>query len=345
MRKLPSIAATLALLMSLPAAAQEGEGVPLQMDFTTALIVGKGKPCLRLTAQDSIKKLKVLISRDGKTKKFSAARMASGASRSFCWKEKAGIYTYTLQMSCLYNGKQRSSTTELELSYLPPLKMVMNKDHIDMEKRTLSLQINHPADKVELVIKGKGGKVLLETEEGFGGAKPGSTLTINWDDVEGDVVRMDIKVYDTDGSWVGMAVTPWAINIPHEEVEFETDKWGIRDTEAPKLDEAIKQIHKAIKEHASDFTVTLYVGGFTDTVGGAGHNRTLSTNRAMAIAKYFRKKGVRIPIRYRGFGEEALAVPTGDNKDEPRNRRALYMLANQAPVIARIGWGGWKTIK
>ena len=345
MRMLPIFATTAVLLLTVPASAQEGEGVPLEMDFKTSLVVGKEKPCLKLTAQDSVKDLKVVILREGKVKKFSAKRMASGASRTFCWKEKAGIYQYTLEMKCKYNGKPRSSSTELELSYLPPLKMLMNKDHVDMEKRTLRLQINHPADKVELVIKGKGGKVLLETEEGFGGAKPGSTLTVNWDEVEGDITRMDIKVYDTDGSWVGMAVTPWAINIPHEEVEFESDKWGIRDTEAPKLDAAIKQIHKAIKEHASDFTVTLYVGGFTDTVGGAGHNRTLSTNRAMAIASYFRKKGVRIPIRYRGFGEDALAVPTPDNKDEPRNRRALYMLANQAPVIARVGWGGWKAVR
>jgi len=142
-----------------------------------------------------------------------------------------------------------------------------------------------------------------------------------------------------------MAVTPWIITIPHEDVEFETDKWAIRDTEAPKLDAAIKQLHKALKDTPSDFTVTCYVSGHTDTVGGKAHNRTLSTNRAMAIARYFRKKGVKIPIMYRGYGEEALSVRTADNVDEPKNRRALYMLGNQPPVIARVSWGGWKAVR
>ena len=43
---------------------------------------------------------------------------------------------------------------------------------------------------------------------------------------------------------------------------------------------------------------------------------------------------------------EVLAVPTRDNQDEPRNRRALYVLASQPPVIAKgITWGAWKPIR
>ena len=33
-----------------------------------------------------------------------------------------------------------------------------------------------------------------------------------------------------------------------------------------------------------------------------------------------------------GFGESRLAVPTADNVDEARNRRAQYILAAQTPV-------------
>ncbi len=187
------------LILWSPVAHAQEEGVPLNMDFNGRLVAGKDRPCLRLTAQGAIRKLKVVISRDGMRKKFGARRMAGGSSKRFCWKEKPGIYQYNLEMSCILSGKKRSSSTELALSYLPPLKMLLSKERINLEERSLTFQINHPADKVELVIRGKGGKVLLETGESYDGAAPGSQLSLSWDKVEGEIVRMDVKAYDTDG--------------------------------------------------------------------------------------------------------------------------------------------------
>lgn len=69
----------------------------------------------------------------------------------------------------------------------------------------------------------------------------------------------------------------------------------------------------------------------TDTVGPAASNRTLSLNRARSIGAWFRKRGVRIPVMYEGFGEEALLVGTGDEVDEPKNRRAMYIISIDPP--------------
>lgn len=66
------------------------------------------------------------------------------------------------------------------------------------------------------------------------------------------------------------------------------------------------------------------VFGFTDTTGSPATNQRLSEQRAQAVADYLTARGVaRSRVETRGFGEDRayLRVPTGDNVDEPRNRR------------------------
>jgi outer membrane protein OmpA-like peptidoglycan-associated protein len=107
-----------------------------------------------------------------------------------------------------------------------------------------------------------------------------------------------------------------------------------RQDEQAKLDESISKALDAIRKFGKFADVTLFVAGHTDTVGPTGSNRTLSLNRARSIAAYFRKKGVTIPIRYEGFGEAALAVGTDDEVDDPRNRRAQYIIAIETPRLS-----------
>jgi outer membrane protein OmpA-like peptidoglycan-associated protein len=84
-------------------------------------------------------------------------------------------------------------------------------------------------------------------------------------------------------------------------------------------------------------TITLYVVAHTDTVGTAEYNLDLSMRRAQSLARWFRSHGVSIPIAYTGVGEGALAVKTADEVDEPRNRRADYMLGVEAPRFKSSG--------
>ena len=75
-------------------------------------------------------------------------------------------------------------------------------------------------------------------------------------------------------------------------------------------------------ELVADTNKRLLVWGFTDTVGSAQYNMGLSDRRAAAVAQYFESKGVDASrLTTQGFGETQLAVPTGDNVPEPRNRR------------------------
>jgi outer membrane protein OmpA-like peptidoglycan-associated protein len=66
----------------------------------------------------------------------------------------------------------------------------------------------------------------------------------------------------------------------------------------------------------------LQVNGYTDTSGSPEHNLQLSQARANAIAKALTDDGVDMHrVLARGFGEKGLKVPTGNNANEPRNRR------------------------
>ena len=66
------------------------------------------------------------------------------------------------------------------------------------------------------------------------------------------------------------------------------------------------------------------VYGFTDTTGSNALNQQLSLRRAQAVADYLAARGVsRSRMATQGFGEqyEYLRVKTGDNVNEPANRR------------------------
>lgn len=66
------------------------------------------------------------------------------------------------------------------------------------------------------------------------------------------------------------------------------------------------------------------VYGFTDTTGSPTTNQALSDRRAQAGADYLAAKGVaRARMATKGFGEQYdyLRVKTGDNVNEPLNRR------------------------
>lgn len=88
------------------------------------------------------------------------------------------------------------------------------------------------------------------------------------------------------------------------------------------------------------------VYGFTDTTGSPATNQRLSEMRAQAVADYLVARGVaRARIATKGFGEgyDTLRVKTGDNVNEPLNRRVEIKIVpvSQADVsAARSGTGG-----
>ena len=85
------------------------------------------------------------------------------------------------------------------------------------------------------------------------------------------------------------------------------------------------------------------VYGFTDTTGSPATNQRLSEQRAQAVADYLAARGVaRARIATQGFGEQYdyLRVKTGDNVNEPLNRRVeikITPISQEDVQAARTG--------
>ena len=229
------------------------------------------------------------------------------------------------------------------------LKVQVDKTKVDMKAHRLEVKMSRPAGKVKIKVYDESNAVLAEDEQDFSGRAGGTPLIVTWNpSSDAPVGKIELRAYDAQGNWVGVEIAPWFVNIPHDDVNFRTDSSDIDAPEAPKLEAAFAKIQEALNKDAAagrmHAGITLYIAGHTDTVGSGAHNFKLSQDRARSISAWFRKRGVKIPISYEGFGETTPVVKTADNIDEVRNRRADYVLSDGAPTLSSSFHASWKRI-
>ncbi len=215
----------------------------------------------------------------------------------------------------------------------PKLALTVDRAKVDLEKHKLEVKLTRAACKVELKVVGESGKILAEEAQAFSGAAAGTTLSVGWSPASPEpVMRIEVWGHDTDGSFIGVALSPWSVALAHEEVNFETDSDAIRPSEAPKLEASLGEITK-ILDKVQDKKPSLFIKGHTDTVGPPEHNLDLSRRRARSIATWLRGHGLKIPVAYEGFGEFTPLVKTPDETPEARNRRIDYFLSFDPPAL------------
>jgi len=229
------------------------------------------------------------------------------------------------------------------------LKVMVDKTKVDMKNHRLEVKMSRPAGKVKMTVYDESNALLAADEQDFTGRGGGTPLIVTWaPSSDAAVGKIELRAYDAQGNWVGVEIAPWFVNIPHDDVNFRTDSADIDAPEAPKLEAAFTQIEEALNKDAAagrmHAGITLYIAGHTDTVGSSTHNFKLSQDRARSISAWFRKRGVKIPISYEGFGETTPVVKTADNIDEVRNRRADYVLSDGAPTLSSSFHASWKRI-
>lgn len=229
------------------------------------------------------------------------------------------------------------------------LKVSVDKTKVDMKAHRLEVKMSRPAGKVKIVVYSDSNAVLADEEQDFSGRPGGTPLIVTWNpSSDAPVGKIEVRAYDAQGNWVGVEIAPWFVNIPHDDVNFRTDSSDIDAPEVPKVESAFAKIEEALAKDAAagrmHAGITLYIAGHTDTVGSSTHNFKLSQDRARSIAAWFRKRGVKIPISYEGFGETSLAVKTADNIDEVKNRRADYILSDGPPTLSSSFRPSWKRI-
>jgi outer membrane protein OmpA-like peptidoglycan-associated protein len=226
-------------------------------------------------------------------------------------------------------------------------RVEVDKSHA-LDEHRMGIKMSRPPGKVRLTVLTEEGQIIADEEKDFTGRSPGESLIMRWEQSkEQPIGEIHLHMEDSEEHYIEQQYSAWYVPIPHEEVNFRTDSAEIDAPEVPKLDGAYAKIVEVLaKDKARDHkNLTLYIAGHTDTVGNASYNLKLSQARAQSIARWFRQKGVRIPIAFEGFGETALRVSTPDQTDEPRNRRADYILADDPPPLQGVSFKpAWKRV-
>jgi len=340
------LASALVLSLTVPAA-QASDNLGLGIRSVTA---GKKLPAILLQPAAPVKSV-VIVLTDTKTKKtvkLKAKRLKTGQRKELLIKHKPGQHSWQAAGTVIWgDGSKETFKTTFTTTRVGKLLVNITSEDVDMDTRLLQFRATNPVKKAALKVVGEGGKVFGESEEDYEDTAPGQTLKFDWSSVEakGDILYMDLKVWDVANFWVTIRITPFTIEIPHDDVEFASGSSAIRKSEAPKLQNTMKHINEALAKHGTLLQLKLFVAGYTDTVSDRAYNKQLSAQRARSICAWFRRNGLKIPLYYQGFGEDVLAVPTPDNTPEPKNRRALYILSSQTPGTSKqIPSNKWKKL-
>jgi outer membrane protein OmpA-like peptidoglycan-associated protein len=309
---------------------------PVSFELKGDVQVGQ-KPVLKVTAVQQVTDVRIELKRDdGKDFRMRQAALARGQSVMLPIGDgAAGKASYTGSISAQIPGGERWSD-ELSFQTLvrAPLKVGYDADHLDLDRRMLQFTLSRPAGSAELVVIGEDGKELGKGAATYKKEAGGTWMPITWTQPPGTrVMMMKLRVVSSDGLATNVELIPWSVAIEHEDVTFRTDSAVVDPAEEGKLDASLSKIAAIVKQSGRFMKMRLYVAGHTDTVGPDAKNRKLSLDRARAIARYFRRKGLALPVAFAGFGEGVLKVKTADGVDERANRRADYVLgpATAAP--------------
>ena len=314
------------------------------LDFSYVPAPGPGeKPALLLTPRRAVAYLYVEIEAGGETVTYEREDLPVGKQVRFEWKRDPRVTAATALMRVEYSdGNVEQFQVPVEYSYGGSLSVDLSRASADVSARTLNVRVDNPVDKADITAYGAGRAVLDQRTVPVSGG-PGD-IEVPWVGDPADVVLLDVQLY-SGNTWAGFTYSPWFLDVPHEDVLFDSDQADIPATETWKLEATLRELQDVLDKYGDLVPVKLYIGGCTDTVGDGAHNRDLSLRRARSIATWLRGHGYDRPIFYHGFGESWLSVQTGDGVDNAANRRAVYLVgANPPPAGSGVPAVSWSAL-
>jgi len=337
----PLLAGLPLLLAASPALAQDA----VKMDIVRVGQVGQASPAFIVKAQVGLDDLTVNLKCGSATASQKGA-VASGNTVRLDLDVKVGQHTCTGRLAIrAKDGSEGEMPLKFDVTMHPPLSVHVPRDTVDLSGRSLEVVLDRPAKEVKVEVVGPGGVVIGNGSNGAGPFAAGQSIPLSWTDSGDEAIQLRVVGTDVDGFWGQVDLSPWAYEVPHEDVVFESGQAVIRPEETPKLEAALAEVGKIVEKYGAVAKINLYVAGYTDTVGPAASNVTLSRARAKAIASWFKAQGFDHPIYFQGFGEQGLAVATPDETDEAANRRAAYIVAAEAPPVGgAIPSKDWKKL-
>lgn len=329
------------LAVALPARAND-----LDVGLVATVPAGK-RPAIRITVHKPVRRLVVRL-RTGTGRRVTLVRhrLPVGTPVSLPLTQPVGRTRWTGRLEVRFaDGTRGAMPLSFETVVAAPIHLSTDATRADVLAGHATLRADHRVRGVTVQVFGAGNAPIGTTVLPFHDVAPGTPLVLRWTRRgQGDPLRVKVTVTDADGITGGLSWYPWQVEIPHEEVRFDTGRAAIRPDQTPKLRACLAALRKALHRYGKVAPVSLWIAGHTDTVGKAAANQLLSERRARAIGRWFRAHGIRVPIFYRGLGETAPAVPTPDDTPEARNRRAEYVVAAEDPFAGRQVAGTWHAL-
>ena len=300
-----------------------------------------GMPAVNITILEPIAGFRLQLTRSDGKKLDTKGGGKPGQKRVIELIQPEGQFTWTGELSINYtNGQTGVMPLDFDTAVWGQLALHTKKEDVDLVGRKWPFTTNRPITKARLEVLMDTGRYAFNDEITFKDTKPGQPITATWPEAPGKVMMIWLKVFDDTGHWVGAEFWDWWIDIPHDDIEFESGKSEIRESEAQKLEKSYRDINAELVKYAQvpDLELSIYIIGHTDSVGPKDYNRNLSLSRAKSIATYLRKRGLKAKFFYEGFGEESPKVARADETEEPQNRRAQYILSIGPPKITGAPW-------
>lgn len=298
-----------------------------------------------------VKLVLVPLSGGGAQQSFSVKQLKAGARKVFRFSVPPGVSTWRGELTGAAEGTTSTSALEIKVVSARALDVQVSKADVDLAAGRVVVRPSNPLDRVEVQAWDAEGGQFIDDQGRV--SVVGAVTHVNFDvPADVNVRRVELKLFDAYGFWAALRIVRWYDEVAHDRVEFDSARWDIPPAQAPKLDAAVVALGQAIArfraelgDAAASVDGAVYVAGYTDTVGSAADNVVLSERRAASIARYFKAKGLSVPVWYAGFGEAVQAVSTADEVDAPANRRALFILANAAPTGAAFPDARWRQLK
>jgi outer membrane protein OmpA-like peptidoglycan-associated protein len=298
-----------------------------------------GNATVEISADENLNNVKVTIKGSDGTTVNKTVNLKAGKSTKITWKQKDRQVSYDIEIEA--NESFTNGNFEVQRPIAGgkqgALELVSDRDEI-VDRQKVRYKTPFTITSLELTVFNTDGDEVFNKVVTDEVVEAGSVFEMAWNTTD-DVFMVQVTGADDSGFSYTAAVVPYSVHIPHTEVNFDSGKAIIKPSEEPKVAESfailaheLAGLDKANKAVNGNIVAQLYIVGYTDTVGNAADNQKLSEARAKAIAQYFLDKGAWCEIYYAGMGERGLAVQTGDNVDEVRNRRALYILDVQKPA-------------
>ncbi|MFV8753688.1 OmpA family protein [Nannocystaceae bacterium ST9] len=312
-----------------------------------------GTAWVELTSDEPLAEVKVKITGSDGSELSKTVSIKANKPTKITWKQKDRQVSYDIEIEANEAFTNGSFEVQKPIAGGKKGAFELLSDRTDIvDRQTIKYKTPFTISSRTLQVFDTDGDLITEkliTDEVI---EAGQTFEMKWN-TDREVFMIKVTGEDDTGFSYTDTRVPWAVDIPHTEVNFDSGKAIIKPDEEPKVAEAfavlvheLAGLDKANLAVNGNLSAQLYIVGYTDTVGNGGDNQKLSEDRAKAIAKYFFDKGAWCEIYYAGMGERGLAVETGDSVDEVRNRRALYILGVQKPAGggAVPSPGAWKKL-